>query len=416
MQRPVQLQLRRVNRQRVCGQFGHVEAGVNRVAILRVIIHIKPDAPHVSIAPSHWQQNATAIGAGDSARDVDQAGPVVAVQCDLALQFRGLRLEGKIADLDTAFGLHQSIHGQRDIGAKKFAVLRQDQRGHVAVQIGLNTAVRCGAIALGSNDNLTGKPLFAVGRQVNIRCKIRKRPLPRNHQIDGRLIRQFQRARDDAFGFLGKSHGHVQQAVIAIQISGNFELALLAIGARGQNIDRRRVVIQQRRGLNGQCGRFAQNWRTQIDLVDRKVSHIDGDGQIGDRRKGKGFRLGIGERFLLRHGQSRHAQAFCGQGLHLQPAAQQCGAVPVQLHLFQRQPDPLVVSDGHPVEPRARAERTRETVNTDRAARAAEGVLDCAGQEAFVILLGRSDGADKDQGENQKAAHEVDQNDCPIPI
>ena len=74
-----------------------------------------------------------------------------------------MRLEGKIADLDTAFGLYQSIHGQRDIGAKKFAVLRQDQRGHVAVQIGLNTAVRYGAIALGGNDNLTGEPLLSVG-------------------------------------------------------------------------------------------------------------------------------------------------------------------------------------------------------------------------------------------------------------
>ena len=113
-----------------------------------------------------------------------------------------MRLEGKIADLDTAFSLHQSIHGQRDIGAKKFAVLRQDQRGHVAVQIGLNTAVGRCAIALGGNDNLTGKPLFAVGRQVDIRREIRKRPLPRNHQIDRGLIRQFQRARDDAFGFL----------------------------------------------------------------------------------------------------------------------------------------------------------------------------------------------------------------------
>ncbi len=163
MQRPVQLQLCRVNRQRVCGQFGHVERRVNRVAILRVIVHIKPDAPHVSIAPSHWQQNATAIGAGDSARDVDQAWPVVAVQRDLALQFRGLRLEGEIADLDTAFSLHQSIHGQRDIGAKKFAVLRQDQRGYVAVQIGLNTAVGRCAIALGGNDNLTREPLFPVG-------------------------------------------------------------------------------------------------------------------------------------------------------------------------------------------------------------------------------------------------------------
>jgi len=294
--------------------------------------------------------------------------------------------------------------------------LRQDQRGYVAVQVGLNTAVGCGAIALGSNDNLSGKPLFPVGRKVDICREIRKRPLPRDHQIDRWLIRQFQRARDDALGFLGKGYSHVQQAVIAIQISGDLELALLAIGARGQNIDRRRIVVQQRGGLNGQRGRFAQYGRAEVDLVDRKVSHIDGDGQVGNLGEGKGFRLWIGERFFIRHGQSRNAQPLGGQGLHLQPTAQQCRSVPVQLHLFQRQPDPLVVGDGHPVEPRARAERAGETVNTDRAARAAEGVLDRTCQEAFVILLGRGDRADKDQGENQKAAHEVDQNDCPIPI
>ncbi len=160
---------------------------------------------------------------------------------------------------------------------------------------------------------------------------------------------------------------------------------------------------------------FPQDRRAQIDLIYRELRNINRHRQL---RQAERSRFRVRQGILLCRWQPRHVKLICGKAFDLEPSAQERRTVPDQRNALQRQPDALIIGNGHPVKSCFRTQRTAEPVNTNVPPRPAQHILQGACQKTLVILL-RHRGQERQagQGKGQQKAHKIPhQNDCPMPM
>ena len=138
---------------------------------------------------------------------------------------------------------------------------------------------------------------------------------------------------------------------------------------------------------------------TERDLIDRERVDLDRNRQVWQAERGG---LCLGQGGVVGDGQARDVEAGGSQAFHLQTAPQQGRAVPDQRRPFKRQPNAVIIRNGHPVKGGGRTQRACKAVNADGATRAAEHVLQGTGQEALVFFLLRKGRCPERKGEQNR--------------
>ena len=153
--------------------------------------------------------------------------------------------------------------------------------------------------------------------------------------------------------------------------------------------------------------RGAQQRCAQLDPVQRKAVDPDRDGQIGHAEP-RGLRAWDARRGCRC---AQHLQALGCQRIHIEPAAQQRGPVPVQHNALELQPQPRVVRDTQPLHLCLRGQRAGEPVNLDDAALCGQLPLQ---QRLDLGSLGVDQRGPAERGEYD--ARKPFQNACPMPM
>ena len=267
-----------------------------------------------------------------------------------------------------------------------------------------------------ADGDVPGKTFLPIRGDFYIRDKGIQRAAALNPHVNRGLARQVQQTCGNAFFLFFQVQQQLKHVIRARQIGLDLKLPLLAIRAFGHKIDSAHIVCQTRFGLDAKLYFLTQQRCAQIDLLNRKIGNRDGDRQV---RQAERYRLGLWQGYcFLRLGQARDIKLFGGQFVHLQPSAQQRSTGPDQRHIRQGQPDPVSVRYGHLFECRGRTQRALKAINTDRAARPGQRILNGAGQEilvAFLCCCG-AQAQTPQQGDGEHMLECADQNDCPMPM
>ena len=88
----------------------------------------------------------------------------IGIKTQAAIQRQGLRRHAKLGQVHSAIGQPLALGVQRDIGAKETGILRQENRGRIARQIG----DKAPAFGRGGQLNLSGQPCDIIGFQADI--------------------------------------------------------------------------------------------------------------------------------------------------------------------------------------------------------------------------------------------------------
>lgn len=364
---------------------------------------------------AHGQQNRVAGWIGDAALDVDQLRRLVGIQRDLSGQFDGPRRQHERVQRQPAVRILGAAGNQANVIPEERFELRREDRGKIAPQFAFEPpSAICGA-----DTHLSGQPFLSVGIKFDIRLEIRQGARSFDRQVDRGSSGQGHQPRGDAVFGLAQRQIKVQLFRAIVETAGQAQAAGGPVGAFDGQFGLALAAGKAGRPFDRQFDLFAQDRRAQADLFDRHFTDPHGHGQVGQLER---LRLGVGQIDpLFRLWQARHLDRLGGQAVNLKPPKQQGAAAPIQFGADQRQPHPLVVRDGHPIERGRGRQRALEAGHDDLAARSGQQAFDLAFQKAAVVgglgdfaVLRRC--GQGQQGGKAKAARCAFQNACPMPM
>ena len=331
--------------------------------------------------PRQRQQNRRAIGQAQPPRQTDPLRNPVRRDRNRTVQHQGAGIKRQRAQLELALLLAQSLGPKPDIGAEKFGIFRQEQRGEVAGKI---SAERQGIIFAGLKRYIAFQPGLAAGCQQNPCGEIinRARALDLQHAV--------RRARN-----LQQRHGNTTRRFAGIKV--DLGLPGRVAVARDQGYMPRRPATRPRSlkrdaprsALEGDRGAdaalnllpqqaFAQNDPRGFQLLDRNR-----DRQIG---QGKARGLGCGG-FRGADGCAGDVHLCRRQFGNIDHPAKQRRPAPVQHDAGNGDPDALAIGNRQFVYFRTRRKRAAKAGDRHLAVVRRKVVFQKRGQRVTLIIL-----------------------------
>ena len=355
-----------------------------------------------------------ALGRGrDRAREVQRAGR--------HLQFRHQQ---------AAIVAAPAISADLRIAGKELLVVGRGQRRDIAVKLGVERRARRTIARLGAHRDVALHARLAVGHQRDLGGVIRQRAGARNLGLNGGAAVHLDDIGEKPVAVLVKLQVQRQHAGGVGKACVQQELAARPVHPVDLELGRALAAGKVHRAVDGQHGLLPDDGLAQLDPADLDLVDVHADRQLRQREwRGLGLRRVGGGAVAAR--QARQDHPLGGKFVDLDAARQQRAAAPAHGAVFQRDPDALVIGDGHAIEGRARTQRAAKAVDLHLPAGAGQFFLQEAGDEALVVLDLLRDfcgavlrvpaqGQQHRQRQNQKQAGgqivKFHQNACPRPI
>ncbi len=399
-------------------EIGEGEGALPLVAGARIEGHVEVDRVHEGARPGAGQQDGRAVRPGDAAREVERQRPAVRRDFGGTGELHRLRLDLEGAQREGAGRVASALHREARGGAEELGIVAGGEGGEIAGYVEPQILRGPGVGFDGDEAEFAGDPFGAVGRDRECGGVVVDRRLAVQDQPHRGAPGDAEGAGDDAVRFLGQIEGQRQDAGVVGVGARHLEAADRGVEALCGDVGAALAARQRHLTVDGKGVFGAEQRLAQHDPVGADLGDVDADGQVG---QGKAERcgLGVGEFGRLgAEGRADHLDDARRHLLHVDAAAEQGRAVPVEHQILGAQPDALAVGDGEEADGRAAAEGAGKALDPDGGALVRQVVLDQALDEADVaVLLGFLRGErGGEEGGGQGEGNEAHQNDCPMPM